>query len=93
MRHSGRRRLGRPQIIKINGGKVPANRCDPKTKEGCDEKELAFIERASAKFGDAAAIATELGRLGKMAGKPMKAEQQSWLARRQAILNKLKDEL
>ena len=32
------------EIIEIKGDTVPASRCDPNTKEGCDEKETKFID-------------------------------------------------
>ena len=38
------------EIIKINGDKVEASRCDPETKEGCSEKEAKFIDVVAKKF-------------------------------------------
>merc|ERR1711865_419696 len=31
------------EILKINGDKVPANKCDVKTLDGCSEKETTYI--------------------------------------------------
>ena len=33
----------RMEIIKIKGDKVPAMRCDPKTEEGCNDKEKKSV--------------------------------------------------
>lgn len=33
------------EIIKIKGDTVPAQRCDPATLEGCDDKEKTFIAK------------------------------------------------
>lgn len=84
------------EIIKINGNKVDAIRCDAKAVENCDEKETAFITKINDKFGgDVAKFQKELARLNKMKGKKMKPEQQGWLNRRINIVAQLaeKDEL
>lgn len=85
------------EIIKINGDKVDAVRCDPETKEGCNEKEVKFIDVIAKKFNGAAdKLKTEAARLTKMAkdGK-MKESVKNWLDRRINIVKKLmtKDEL
>ena len=33
------------EIIKINGDKVPASRCDPSDNKGCNEMEIKYIEK------------------------------------------------
>ena len=38
------------EIIKINGDKVDAIKCDPATNEGCNDKEIAYIEKMKTKF-------------------------------------------
>merc|ERR1711957_1076647 len=38
------------EILKIKGDKVPAMKCDPETKEGCNEKEAKFIEKMKAEL-------------------------------------------
>ena len=38
------------EIIKINGDKVDAIKCDPETKEGCNDKEVAYIDKMKTKF-------------------------------------------
>jgi len=78
------------EIIKINGDKVPANRCDPTTSEGCDEKETKFIAKVAEKFGGVAAkLEGELKRLQKMASSAMKPELQAWMSKRVNILTQL----
>merc|ERR1712187_179126 len=37
----------RMEIIQIKGGKKPADKCDPESKKGCNEKQLAYIEKRS----------------------------------------------
>lgn len=37
------------EILKINGNKVPANKCDVKTLEGCTEKESAYLTAKKAR--------------------------------------------
>ena len=82
------------EIIKIKGGKKPAVRCDPKSGDGCDDKEKKYIAKVQKKFGsDAAKFAKEAERLQKMQGGKMKPELLQWLARRLNIVSKLKDEL
>jgi len=79
------------EIIKINGNKVPASRCNVKTLEGCDEKESTYIN--AKKSLDAAALAAEVKRLDGMAGKKMAADKAAWLSKRLVLLRKMKDEL
>lgn len=74
----------RMEIIKIKGGKVPANRCDPLTKEGCDEKEATYIDKQSA--WDASKRAAQIERLQGMSGGKMKPALSAWISKRLAIL-------
>jgi hypothetical protein len=75
------------EIITIKGGKKPASKCEPSTKEGCDDKEKAFIVKMADK--DSAAIDKELTRLKGMAGGKMKPELATWLNKRVKILEKM----
>jgi FKBP-type peptidyl-prolyl cis-trans isomerase FklB len=78
------------EIIKINGDKVEASRCDPETKDGCSEKETKFIDVVAKKFkGDAAKITGEADRLKKMGSGKMKPELKQWIDKRITILTKL----
>ena len=79
------------EILKINGEKVPASKCDVATLKGCNEQETKYVE--SKKSLDAAGLETEIKRLGGMAGKKMAPKQQGWLTKRVNLLNKLKQEL
>merc|ERR1719473_2186395 len=75
------------EILKINGKKVPANRCDPATLEGCNEKEQKYVEKIGKKFGgDVGKLSAELERLKGMASGSMKPELAAWIQRRMAIL-------
>merc|ERR1712061_892503 len=38
----------RMEIVKIKGGKKPADRCDIDTKKGCNEKQVKYLEKQSA---------------------------------------------
>ena len=77
------------EIIKINGNKVPALRCDAATSEGCDEKESKFITKTKAKIADGFSVAKEVARLTNMKAKKMKPELLQWLNRRVNILSQL----
>ena len=79
------------EIIKINGNKVPANKCDVKTLEGCTEKESKYITDKKALGKDA--VTAEAKRLQGMQGKAMSDEKKVWLSKRLLLLTKLKDEL
>merc|ERR1711934_883384 len=37
----------RMEIIKINGGKVPASRCEPSSGKGCDDRSKKYIKKMS----------------------------------------------
>merc|ERR1719231_293610 len=82
------------EILKINGDKVPANKCDVKTLEGCNDKESTYV--TAKKALDAAAVQTEIKRLEGMAGKKMADDKKGWLNKRLTLLRnmaKLKDEV
>eukprot|EP00041_Stephanoeca_diplocostata_P038472 m.1518620 g.1518620 ORF g.1518620 m.1518620 type:complete len:230 (-) comp25221_c3_seq11:4919-5608(-) len=82
------------EIIKIKGDKVPAQRCDPKTLEGCDDKEKAFLEKVESKFGgDKDKVGAELKRLEGMKAKKMTEDKQKWMMRRINLLQKVHEEL
>ena len=77
------------EIIKIKGDKVPAQRCDVETLEGCDEKETKYVAKAKKKYATSALLEKEKARLAKMSKGTMKPELSQWIARRTNILNKL----
>ena len=77
------------EILDITGGTTPAARCDPKTKKGCDPRELEYLEKQMAK--DDAARAKELARLSGMKLTGTKPELASWLNKRKTILQKMAD--
>merc|ERR1712087_1080630 len=54
------------EILKINGKKKPANRCDVKTFKGCSDKEKDYIEKQKTKGAEK--VAAELKRLEGMKG-------------------------
>jgi hypothetical protein len=51
------------EMIEIQGEKVIALTCDPKTLDGCDEKMKEYIEKAATKFGDGDKLTKEIARL------------------------------
>jgi len=79
------------EILKINGDKVPANKCDVASLEGCSEKEAEYLKKKKASSKDD--VATEITRLEGMSSKPMASDKQAWLSKRLVLLRKLKDEL
>merc|ERR1719229_1736840 len=81
------------EIIKIKGKKKPADRCDPETSTGCNDKQKAYVEKQTKQTADKRKA--ELKRLEGMQGSDMKPENRNWLMSRVAILKKLvkKDEL
>jgi len=62
-------------------------KCDPKTKEGCSDKETEYIDKMTKKGQDG--ITKELGRLEGMKGGDMKPEKLSWLMQRIALLKSM----
>merc|ERR1719343_964997 len=83
----------RMEIVKIKGGKKPADRCDIDTKKGCNDKQTKYIDKHTAGTKDKRAA--ELKRLEGMTGGEMKDEAKNWLMSRIKLLKKMvaKDEL
>jgi FKBP-type peptidyl-prolyl cis-trans isomerase FklB len=84
------------EIIKINGNKVPASKCDVKTLDKCSEKESDYITKKKALTAEA--LLAEEKRLEGMKGKKMSPEASSWLSKRLTLIGKMaelkrKDEL
>jgi FKBP-type peptidyl-prolyl cis-trans isomerase FklB len=75
------------EIIEIQGDKVDALKCNPTTKEDCNEKETAYIEKMLAKEKEA--MEKEYERLKGMVNDKMKPELQAWISRRIHILKQL----
>merc|ERR1712083_570404 len=76
----------RMEIVKINGKKVPAERCDVDTKKGCNEKQIKYLEKQDQETAEKRAA--ELKRLEGMTGGEMKAEAKSWILSRINMLKK-----
>jgi FKBP-type peptidyl-prolyl cis-trans isomerase len=76
-------------LIKIEDEdtKVPAIKCDPITKENCNEKEVKFISKIG--DWDDAKKGSELQRLQKLSSSDMKPDLRDWFIRRVKILTKL----
>lgn len=81
------------EIMEIKGDKVPAVKCDPATKDGCDDKESKYIDKQASKSSDD--LKKEMKRLTSMDLKSIKAELVEWITRRVIILGKMlaKEEL
>merc|ERR1711874_402119 len=76
------------EIIKINGEKVPAERCDVKTLVGCNDKQKTYVDKQKAT--GKAKVEAELKRLTGMQSNSMKEENKVWLLQRKNLLTKLK---
>merc|ERR1711972_217822 len=83
----------RMEIVKIKGGKKPADKCDIETKKGCNDKQTKYIDKQTQ--GTKEKRASELKRLQGMTGGEMKDEAKNWLMSRIKLLQKMtkKDEL
>mmetsp|Transcript_132904 Transcript_132904/g.331580 ORF Transcript_132904/g.331580 Transcript_132904/m.331580 type:complete len:239 (+) Transcript_132904:75-791(+) len=83
----------RMEIMKIKGGKKPAERCDPEALTGCNDKQKGYVEKQKKNTGEKRKA--ELKRLEGMQGGEMKPENKNWLMSRIKILKKMveKDEL
>jgi len=83
----------RMEILKIKGNKKAADRCDPESQKGCNDKQKGYVDKQTKKT--AADRKKELSRLEGMQGSEMKPENRNWLLSRIGILKKLvtKDEL
>ena len=75
------------EIIKINGKKVAADRCDPSSGKGCDDKSKKYIKKVEGKSVEE--LKKEIKRLDGMKGRKMKPELLVWLGKRSKILAKL----
>lgn len=64
-----------------------AKKCDAKTKENCDEQEVAYIDKMSSK--DIVALTKEMERLQGMTGSAMKGDKKAWIMKRIAVLKGL----
>merc|ERR1712032_196634 len=81
----------RMEIIKINGGKVPADRCDPATGTGCCARSKKYITKMKGKLKakGVARLEKEIKRLKKMQATKMKPALLVWMGKRQNILTKM----
>uniref|UniRef100_A0A6U5D7M2 peptidylprolyl isomerase n=1 Tax=Corethron hystrix TaxID=216773 RepID=A0A6U5D7M2_9STRA len=78
------------EIINIKGNKVPAIRCNPFTKEGCDDRERVYIDKSTEKYGkDTDKLGSEKLRLEGMRYGKMKPELRDWMVKRISILENL----
>jgi len=75
------------EIIKINGDKVPASRCEPSSGKGCDDKSKKYIAKMSKKTLEQ--LEKEIARLAKMKARKMKPKLVVWIQKRSNILGKL----
>jgi len=64
-----------------------AKKCDAATKENCDDKEVAYINKQSGK--GKAELKAEAERLEKMKDGDMKPDKRAWINKRISILNGL----
>merc|ERR1711972_1063865 len=83
----------RMEILNINGGKKPADRCDPETSKGCNDKQKGYVEKQSKATPEKRK--SELKRLEGLQGGEMKPDNKNWLMSRIKLLKKMvkKDEL
>ena len=77
----------RMEILKIKGDKKPADRCDPNTLTGCNDKQKAYIEKQSKL--QSADKQKELKRLQGLEGGQMKPDNRNWLLSRIRLLTKM----
>jgi len=61
--------------------------CSLMSREGCDDREIVYIEKMILKSNDD--NASQLNRLVKMEGSSMKPELLAWLKKRKAILKQI----
>merc|ERR1719356_1636249 len=78
---------------KIQGAKKPADKCDPATGQGCNDKQKAYVDKQGKATPEKRKA--ELKRLEGMQGGEMKPENHMWLMSRIKLLGKMvkKDEL
>lgn len=80
------------ELISISGDIadfVPAARCDAKTREKCDEKEMNYLDKIASWTDDK--VASELSRLKTLIGeaRSMKPELAVWIKKRLHLLQQL----
>merc|ERR1719230_1845745 len=68
------------EIQKIKGNKKPADKCDPETLKGCNDKAKAYVEKQQG--ATAEKRKSELKRLENMKNGEMKPEAKNWLMSR-----------
>uniref|UniRef100_A0A7R9WUW9 peptidylprolyl isomerase n=1 Tax=Craspedostauros australis TaxID=1486917 RepID=A0A7R9WUW9_9STRA len=71
----------------LEGERVLAMKCDAKSKEDCNEREIKYIDKVAG--WEATKVASEVERLAKMQSKSMKEELKEWITRRSKILAQL----
>jgi len=64
-----------------------AKKCNPSTKDNCDDKEKAYIDKQSGVGKDV--LKAEATRLEKMKDGSMKPDKRAWINKRISILNGL----
>lgn len=75
----------RMEILEIKGDKKPALTCNTETKENCNEKESAYIDKIAG--WDDQKTSSELARVSSLIEKgAMKPELEEWMQRRRHIL-------
>ena len=72
------------EILEIKGDKVEALKCKITDGNECNKKELAYIKKV--RDWEPSKVTSELDRLEKMEGSPMKDDLKAWLRRRIYIL-------
>eukprot|EP00559_Dactyliosolen_fragilissimus_P009574 CAMPEP_0184865130 /NCGR_PEP_ID=MMETSP0580-20130426/17066_1 /TAXON_ID=1118495 /ORGANISM="Dactyliosolen fragilissimus" /LENGTH=201 /DNA_ID=CAMNT_0027364201 /DNA_START=168 /DNA_END=773 /DNA_ORIENTATION=- len=80
------------EIIEIEGGKVPAQNCDPETLEECSDKLKTYISKSKIKYGgDIDFLQEEIDRLQRIGvdNPGVSPSNKDWALQRQRILKKL----
>jgi len=77
------------ELLKIKGDKVPKLTCNALTLDGCNDKEKAYVQKASKKFDDADSLEDEIQRITKTVMTVKSDTLLEWANRRMHILNKL----
>merc|ERR1719229_676552 len=77
----------RMEILKIKGNKKPADKCDPVTLQGCNDKQKKYVEKQQG--GTADKRKAELARLEGMQGGDMKDDKKNWILSRIKMLKKM----
>lgn len=78
------------EILKINGEKKLAFKCNHESLEKCDEKGKKYISKVLKKY-DHDGVLKEIERLEKLKEKPLKSELKVWISKRLIILRHIKD--